>query len=299
MSERVPNADRLAVRWTIGNVRERGFEMLRLSIACAFQLFGPEAKYVVCVNSLATDDARTRTGNVSAPVEWREVTHAHLPAILRSHFDDDLMDGMGWKLVPLRVHPDRYELALDNDCILWGLPEGMRRWLEAEDASLFAEDVDRCYGSFDALCPPGALNAGIRGLAPGLDLSDALRSVLDEASDRSGAPVKLNDEIEEQGLQAAAMCRMGQLFCVRKDEVSICSPFWPRSPELGSCGAHFVGMNAWHIPFNYYDRPADEWLSEHWRRHRTALYANAGLKMPPERALQDPIEPDWLVALQK
>ncbi len=45
---------------------------------------------------------------------------------------------MGWKLVPLRLFPDAYELALDNDCILWEMPEGLRRWLESDCAYLFA-----------------------------------------------------------------------------------------------------------------------------------------------------------------
>jgi len=67
---------------------------------------------------------------------------------------------------------------------------------------------------------------------------------------------------------------------VRTFEVSICSPFWPRSLEFGSCGAHFVGMNARHLPWNYYGRPADSWMDEHWLRKRRALYEIAGLQPP-------------------
>jgi hypothetical protein len=276
----VPNADRLAIRWTVGDVRERGFEMLRLSIACAAQLFGPEATYLVCVNSLPVAEAQRRTGPLPANVAWREVTRADLPSVLRAHFDDTLIEGMGWKLVPLRTHPGLYELALDNDCILWDLPEGMEQWLRSPGGALFAEDVDRCLGSFDALCVPGNLNAGIRGLAPGLDLAPALETVLHELQQATGTPLSIVAEIEEQGLQAAAISRFDPLFLVRNTEVTICSPFWPRSPELGTCGAHFVGMNARHIPWNYYDRPADLWLDDHWARHRPALYARAGLPLP-------------------
>jgi hypothetical protein len=43
-------------------------------------------------------------------------------------------------------------------------------------------------------------------------------------------------------------------------------------------------MNARHIPWNYYDRPADEWMEEHWRRRRPALYERAGVAMPNESA---------------
>lgn len=284
IAELPPNAARLVVRWTIGDVRQRGFEMLRLSIACACRLFGPETRYMVCVNSVPLAEARARTGPLPIEPEWRKVTRADVPQVLRAYFDDSLIEGMGWKLVPLRTCPERYELAIDNDCILWSLPESMRLWLEAEDACLFAEDVDRCLGSFDAICPPGAFNAGLRGLPPGENLEAALEGVLRKVSGPSGERLKLISEIEEQGLQAAAICCCPSLFLVTTGEVSICSPFWPRSPELGACGAHFVGMNAAHIPWNYYDRPADLWLDEHWQRHRPELYRKAALPLPAEIA---------------
>lgn len=274
----MPNADRLALRWTIGDVRPRGFEMLHLSIASAFRLFGAAARYIVCVNTIAAADARARTGPLPVAPEWRQVTDTDVPSVLRPHLDRNVMQGMGWKLAPLRTDPDRYELAMDNDVILWALPLAMRQWLESPRAALFAQDVDRCLGSFDPLCPPGAFNAGIRGLAPGVDLAPELADVLSAVSESSGRPFQLVDEIEEQGLQAAAVCRL-QPLVVTTQEVSICSPFWPRSPELGTCGAHFVGMNAHHIPWNYYDRPADDWLDDHWQRHRPALYQRAGLPL--------------------
>jgi hypothetical protein len=200
-----------------------------------------------------------------------------MPSIFIDHFEESMIEGMGWKLVPLRTWPDRYEPALDNDCILWELPEAIREWLHAGRGAVIAEDVERCLGSFESLCPPGAFNAGIRGLAPEADLLPELTSVLHQVNQLTGGR-RLVDEIEEQGLQAAALCRCDPLHVVRTDEVSICSPFWPRSPELGRCGAHFVGMNAHHIPWNYYDRPADAWLEDHWQRHRPELYRRAGLQ---------------------
>ena len=267
----------LAIRWTVGDVRPRGFELLRLSIACAFRLFGPAAQYLVCVNSLPLEAARERTGQLPVRVDWRTVTRNDLPPVLGPYLDEGVIEGMGWKLVPLRVCPAAYELAIDNDCLIWALPQGMQAWLKSGNGGLFAEDVDRCLGSFDDLCIPGNLNAGIRGLPPDLDLRDQLQFVLQAAARATGGHFQLSSEIEEQGLQAAAMSRLSPLFLVRNTEVTICSPFWPRSPELGSCGAHFVGMNAPHIPWNYFDRPADEWLEEHWQRHRPALYEKAGL----------------------
>lgn len=280
----VPHTDRLTLRWTIGDARPRGFEMLRLSIACAAQLFGSRARYVVCVNSVGVEEARPRTGDLPLPVEWLPVTRADLPGFLQPHFDDSLSEGTGWKLAPLRLDPDRYELALDNDCILWAVPDAMSRWLELPHATLLAQDVARCLGRFDPLCPPGAFNSGIRGLPPGDDFAAAIAALLREITSRPGTPLPLTSETDEQGLQAAAVARLSPPLLVTTAEVSICSPFWPRSPELGSCGAHFVGMNARHVPWDYYDRPADAWMAEHWQRHRAELYRRAELPLAPPAA---------------
>ena len=271
------DTDSLVVRWTIGDVRKRGFELLHLSIACARRLFGSSARYVVCVNSIEVDDARRRSGYFERGVEWRKVTRADAPEFLSEFCSEDLMEGMGWKLCPLRVDLNCHELILDNDCVLWALPQAMRRWLEEPNSYLFTRDVERRMGSFETLCPPGAMNAGIRGLPPGDDLSEPLMEVLRAATESNGG-AQLNGEIEEQGLQAAAICWRAPLYFVETEEVTLCSPFWPRTPELGTCGAHFVGMNAAHIPWNYYDRPADEWLDEHWEASRPLLYEKAEIK---------------------
>ena len=288
------HAERLCVRWTIGNLRPRGFEMLRLSIACAARLFGPRARYVVCVNSLSADDAQLRTGPLPIDIEWRHITLGELPLLLRAHLDVALCEGTGWKFAPLRIDEGRYELALDNDCILWKLPDAIGRWLASERGGVLAQDVSRCLGSFDAVCPPGAYNSGIRGLAPGFDWEGALHAALEEAHRKSDERLQLLSELDEQGLQSAAMFRCDPLGLVSTREVSICSPFWPRSPEFGTCGAHFVGMNARHTNWNYYDRPADAWLDEHWARCRPRLYAIAGLPLPDERPDTSPIAADEL-----
>jgi hypothetical protein len=172
------NVDRLLVRWTIGDVRSRGFEMLRLSLVCAMRLFGPQAKYVVCVNTVPVAKAEQRTGALPGDVEWLQVTAEDAPLVLRAYSDEKLIEGMGWKLIPLRLCHERYELAIDNDCILWALPAAMQRWLESETAYMFAEDVERSLGSFDPLYPAGAMNAGIRGFPPGRDLGAPLAHVL-------------------------------------------------------------------------------------------------------------------------
>ncbi len=260
----------LAIRWTVGDVSDRGFEALRLSIRGAFSIYGDAARYAVCVNGMGPDEARRRTGGIPAEagVDWVDV-RGRLPALLLRHLDAGMAEGVGWKLAPLRLFPHDHELSLDNDCILWAEPAAVRAWRQCDDAVVLAEDVEACFGQFAGRCPPAPRNSGMRGLPPGLDLEAALYSELLPET-------VLRSELDEQGLQVAALSRGRNPWVVSRAEVSICSPFWPRQPELGSCGAHFVGLNARHLPWNYFDRPADVWMEEHWRRHRDAIAEQTG-----------------------
>lgn len=272
---------RLGIRWTVGDVAPRGWEALRLSVHCAVRLFGPESAYSICVNGVPLDLAQERTGELPRGVAWRAQTPEDVPAFLRPHLGPEMAEGTGWKLLPPRLFPGRHELSLDNDCLLWEQPAALRAWLAREDATLMAEDEERSLGQFQDAAVPGALNSGIRGLPPGFDFEAQIQDALTDEQQRRGEPVILHSELDEQGLQAAALYRASPLLLVSKEEVSICSPFWPRNPELGSCGAHFVGLNVRTYSWNYYDRPGHEVREEHWDRHRPELYARAGLASPP------------------
>ncbi|MBX5482121.1 MAG: hypothetical protein IRZ16_09840 [Myxococcaceae bacterium] len=268
----------VGIRWTIGDVSARGFEALGYSIRGAWRIFGASARYAVCVNTVPLEVARARVGPLPAPVEWIDATGL-VPRWLRERFDPSMAEGTGWKFAPPQVFPDRYELSLDNDCILWDLPEAIARWLWEDDRScVIAEDVRRCLGRFEALCGPEPRNSGIRGLPPGFPLERALKSVLAQIRE------PLTSELDEQGMQVALVERSGKVNVVRTSEVTICSPIWPHQPYLGRCGAHFVGLNARSLPFRYYGRPATEWVEENWRRLRPELDRILGDGAEPPKA---------------
>lgn len=266
-------ADRLLVRWTVGAVSRRGFEALQLSVWGAHRVFGPRASYVICVNSVAPGDARALTGPLPPGVLWRESRREELPEFLRRHLDATLSEGTSWKFAPLRLAPDRYELALDNDCILWAAPAALRTWLDGAHPShtVLAEDVRPCFGQFAQECGPAPRNSGIRGLPPGFDLAAALAHALD------CRPTTLRSELDEQGLQTFALAGAGPVLVVAAEEVTICSPFPPHVPHLGTCGAHFVGLNAHALPWEYEGRPATALTAEHWERLRPGLEERVGL----------------------
>ncbi len=263
--------DRLGIRWTIGAVSDRGFEALQLSIWGAWRLFGPGARYTVCVNSLPLKTVRQRVGTVPENVSWL-MSDGRLPPFLSAHLDGGLAEGVAWKFAPLRLFPDRYELSLDNDCILWDMPEAIGAWLSGEDgrACILAEDVAPAFGQFAPLCGAAPRNTGIRGLPPFFDLGTALRKTL------AACPARLVSELDEQGLQVAALSRARPPLVVTLGEVAICSPFPPHMQGLGSCGAHFVGLNM-REPRPWCDRAALDRIGENWERYRVQLYAALGL----------------------
>ena len=266
----------VAVRWTIGDVSDHGWQALRLSILGARRVFGPSAAYAVCVNSVPLETARARVGDVATGLEWVAVSRDDIPVAIRERFDAGLAEGVAWKLAPLRLFPECWELSLDNDCILWGLPEGMRRWLELADPHrcLLAEDARALFGQFTRFCGREPRNAGIRGLPPGYPLEELLSRLVKEV------PTLLSSELDEQGLQVAAVSLLKEPVVVAIDDVTVCSPFPPHRTELGRCGAHFCGLNARHYPWQLEGRYAEEWIAEHWHRHLPSLCQRVGDRAP-------------------
>jgi hypothetical protein len=264
---------RVGLRWTIGDVSARGFAALRLSIWGARCVFGSTAAYAVCANTVTPEEARRRTGDVPEGVSW-QASDGRVPEFLRRHVGRGMAEGVAWKLAPLRLFPDLYELSLDNDCILWQMPDAVAEWLDSGDerGCVLAADVKPCFGKFADLCGPAPGNTGIRGLGPRFDLAGALAATL------ARHPVALESELDEQGLQVAALRRHGHPLTVEVDDVTICSPFWPHLPYLGRCGAHFVGLNARALPWRYYDRPASECVAENWERLEPAVRRAVGLR---------------------
>jgi hypothetical protein len=270
----------LGIRWTIGDASEAGYEALRLSVHGAKALFGSRAEYLIIVNKLSVAEAQRRAGSLPPDVLWR-AAEPNIPDFLRAHLDAGMAEGVAWKFAPLRAFPGRHALALDNDVILWEVPTALRQWLESPDrtACVIAEDVTPAHGKFADLCGPAPRNSGIRGIGPDFDFEAALKAVLRRK------PVLLESELDEQGLQIAALSLHKPPLVVGLEEVTICSPFYPHLPHLGRCGAHFVGINVRNIPWSYYGQPATELRLKHWRDNRPELYRRVGLEA--EAALQE------------
>jgi hypothetical protein len=225
----------IVIRWTIGDVSSRGYDALTLSIRGARNIFGASARYVVCVNTVTVEAARRRVGPVASQVEWSDRT-SHLPEWLLASLDERLAEGVAWKFAAVRLCGGDHVLSLDNDVILWRMPPSIRRWLEDDESLLIAEDVFACHGQFARFCPPEPRNSGIVGLPPFFDPEPILHRLLDTTG------IRLSSETDEQGLQVALVTSRKH-HVVPLHEVSVSGYFRPHMLQLGSCGAHFVGVN--------------------------------------------------------
>jgi hypothetical protein len=267
---------KLGIRWTIGNVSREGFEALRLSVLGAWKIFGKLADYVVCVNSLSVSSAQRKAGNLPSDIAWHAVSQADLPNLFHGYLDEEMAEGVAWKFAPLRMFPDRFELSLDNDCIVWSLPDALETWFTSETPGLclIAEDAKSCFGHYAPFCGAQPRNVGIRGLPPQFDLASALEALLNEV------PVRLDSELDEQGLQVAALSLGVKPLAVSLEDLTICSPFPPHLPHLGRCGAHFVGLNAQRLPWTLDGREASEITRENWLRLRNEVARRVALCSP-------------------
>jgi hypothetical protein len=268
----------LVLRWTVGDVSAAGYEALGYSITGAQRLFGTAARYIVCVNSIPLAQAQRLVGPSASCVEWRATTRSDIPPFIRARLDLHLAQGAGWKLAPLRIDANSLELSLDNDVILWGIPVAVRRWYHSgRGGCLVAADVLPSYGRFTDACGPTARNAGIRGLSVTVPFADLVEQTLASCSGM------LDSELDEQGLQIAAICRIGHPLIVPTRDVTICSPFPPHSLSVGRCGVHLVGLNAKWLPWESGGRPATELLLDHWHRVKPIVVRRLNARAPEQR----------------
>jgi hypothetical protein len=244
----------LTIRWTVGDVSRQGLEALALSIEGAHAIFGAAAQLVVCANSIDLCSARERVGPAAHFADWVDCSTS-MPTWLSDHMDGSMAQGVAWKFASLSLFQGRRILSLDNDVILWRMPDSIQAWLDEPDAALIAEDVRCCYGQFATHCPSEARNSGITGIPAEWDYQQKLRDRLQG--------VRLTSEADEQGLQTAVLTAARHKV-VPLSEVSISGYFRPHMLELGSCGAHFVGVNVKRTATTWNERPCEVYIYEYW-----------------------------------
>lgn len=141
------------------------------------------------------------------------------------------------KLDPLRYGPDEHELWLDNDHIMWDIPEAMYAWLDDPKGAFIWRLKSGYYGSFTGRCPIRA-TSGFFGLPPNSPPWPPYEHPV---------PAGGNCDQEEMGYVASYLGQFKQVyFADEGDEFTLYTPGsegWPAQLEFGTCGTHLSGVN--------------------------------------------------------
>jgi hypothetical protein len=237
----------LTIRWALGPVSDTGWEAFQLSVWGAFRLFGPDARYVACVDTakLELGEAQSRVGALPESLEWISGAPAG------------------------SLYPEYKELLLDHDCVLWRIPSSLKAWLRDSQPSVLVAQSMAPLARFGAALQR---SSGMRGLPARFDHEGSLQTLL------GLQPWELRLSLDALGVDDAALFCGRKLHVVSADDVAIASPFPPHTAGLGRCGARFVGLRAKSYPWSLGGRPAEAHIGEFWKRHLPEVRRRVGIE---------------------
>jgi len=74
-----------------------------------------------------------KSGLLPDRLQWISCTRKEVPSFIRERLDPQMAEGAGWKFATLRPFPDLFKIAMDNDLVLWRIPNAMFQWLAPEN----------------------------------------------------------------------------------------------------------------------------------------------------------------------
>ncbi len=157
--------DNLIIRWTFGETLSRptslqAFDMLECSIAFANVIF-PNSRKIINFNSLKSNESYSKLKNI-AKNKIELVESISLDFKTKQNGKNSF-----WKYYPIRIDTSKYEIILDNDVVLWSLPNTVADWLKSDGLLINSDWRGVYYGIFNNMIPEHLqLNAGIIGYPP-------------------------------------------------------------------------------------------------------------------------------------
>ncbi len=165
----------LILRWTFGEIKSgynspQGLELLKYAIKFARVIFPREfdnIEYYICYNTIK-DSTLKKIEKFSDKHNVRLLdVFDLLPDILK----EDGIKNSWWKYALPRIDIGKYEVIMDNDVILWNIPDILKQSI-AESALIALKDgAGKFYGDFkneiEAIDNDLELNAGLLGFPKG------------------------------------------------------------------------------------------------------------------------------------
>ncbi|RDJ35114.1 MAG: hypothetical protein DWQ19_09780 [Crenarchaeota archaeon] len=220
------------LRWTIGNVHHYGFQILAQSIDKLKKIYKDEFDYLVCHNSLNTEQLAFLE-KLSVALYCQDDYQSNLSCPKPTNAGQ-----AGWKIYPPRLRPDGHEIVLDNDVVIKKRIPAIDRFLKSNSIFLITEAKKRCFGAFDSLILPRGyktkFNTGFFSMPPGYDFETDLENKIKKLNF-----TEWKDHFDKQGLVAACITSHNyELISLKAIGVHSVN-FIP-----GIYGDHFVGSNS-------------------------------------------------------
>ena len=202
----------------------------------------PDADFAICYNNVS-QEGLNRLSTIATENGTRLVDVSDLlPKSLRNTH----VKNSWWKYAPGRLAPERYEIVMDNDLVLWKVPPTLEEAIGRNMLVALTDGVGQFYGEFSReagqLQATLRLNAGLLGMPPGFEVN--LREL--DASN-------LTDFFHsEQGFSAVTYLRYtGNKCLIPLSEVPQLNATEMRAEELVAdhCGGHFCGCSYGHFDF--------------------------------------------------
>lgn len=171
--------NKLVLRWTFGETKayklsSQAWDMLEYSIKFCILLFKAEFNHInffICYNNLSRKAKKiVKDIALNNSIEAIDVSEM-LPFELRN----SNVKNSWWKYAPTRMDRQAYEIIIDNDVVMWEIPDTLRMALEKNAMVALEDGVGGYYGEFkkevEDLHDKFALNAGLMGFPPGVEIN--------------------------------------------------------------------------------------------------------------------------------
>lgn len=220
------------IRWTIGNVKDSGWECFSESIRLLPKIY-PEFDFIICYNNL--DEIKLKKLK-SFNIKLYEQKEENLK-IPHKFLEQEKIYNHFWKLCPIRIRPQAHELWIDNDIIITDRIPEIDEWLTKDACIISTSYGGNNYGRFKSSVKTNMGDkltycAGLFGLPPNFNFEEKIIQKC------KGVPL---EGFDEQGVVASIVTESKELIPI--DANNLHQTGWWKINYPWISGYHFIRLN--------------------------------------------------------
>lgn len=218
------------IRWVVGDCHKLGYQVLYESIIKFKNIYKNNFLYCLCYNVNKINKELKK----SLDIVDKTINQKKFKETLT--YDPCVLNGPHWKLYPPRAFPDRHEIIIDNDIIIYKKLKEIDEFLFNKNLFITTEAVERSYGSQfgDIVRKNFNINSGLVGLPPFFNYKKEIEDIL-----KKGSGIWKN-HFDEQTI-VASILQKNNTKIIPFNTISSCCSITGLS--VGKKGTHFLGVN--------------------------------------------------------